>query len=153
MSTCTGSTALRVGVDVLDRRELDRLTRRPWFLRFGYAPGEVEEAAGMGARRRSEFLSGRFAAKEAVLKALGHGLLQGVAPSDIWVVREEGGAPRVVFLGEAARMGLPPVSLSISHKENVVVAVALCVRGSGAPRPPGSGPNDEKEVGVHEHHH
>ncbi|WP_198659114.1 holo-ACP synthase [Nocardiopsis sp. FIRDI 009] len=118
--------ALRVGVDVLDRRELDRLLRRPWFLRFCYAPEERAEAEGMGARRRTEFLSGRFAAKEAVLKALGRGMLQGVAMSDIRVERTGRGAPRVVFLGAAAALGLPRVSLSISHKNDVVVAVALC---------------------------
>ncbi|MCY9787252.1 holo-ACP synthase [Nocardiopsis sp. EMB25] len=118
--------ALRVGVDVLDRRELDRLLRRPWFLRFCYAPEERTEAEGMGTHRRTEFLAGRFAAKEAVLKALGRGMLQGVAMSDIRVARTGEGAPRVVFLGAAAAMGLPRVSLSISHKNDVVVAVALC---------------------------
>ncbi|WP_051415363.1 holo-ACP synthase [Nocardiopsis sp. CNT312] len=118
--------AVRVGVDVLDRRELDRLLLRPWFLRFGYAPQERAEAEALGPRRRAEFLTGRFAAKEAVLKALGRGMLQGIALSDIRVARTGRGAPHVVFLGAAARLGLPPVSLSISHKNDVVVAVALC---------------------------
>jgi holo-[acyl-carrier protein] synthase len=144
MSAHTPTTVPRVGVDVLDRRELDRLLERPWFLRFAYAPEEVAEAAGMGSRRRSEFLSGRFAAKEAVLKALGRGLFQGVVPREIHVVREEGGAPRVVFLGRARRMGLPPVSLSIAHKENVVVAVALCPQGTGT---------EKKEPGAHADRH
>lgn len=146
MSADIGSATIRVGVDVLDRRELDRLLRRPWFLRFGYAQGEVEEAAAMGAERRTEFLSGRFAAKEAVLKALGRGMLQGVALSDIWVTRQEDGEPRVVFLGKAGQMGLPPVSLSISHKENIVVAVALCTQETDTPpnRPSRTGADNEK---------
>lgn len=127
-------TALGVGVDVLGRRELDRLLRRPWFLRFGYAPEELEEAEGMGPERRTEFLAGRFAAKEAVLKSLGRGLLQGIALSDIWVARTGDGAARVVFLGDAGRMGLPPVSLSISHKNDVVVAVALCTGPAPLPK-------------------
>lgn len=116
---------MRVGVDVLERHELDRLLRRPWFLRLSYALEEREAAEGMGARRRTEFLAGRFAAKEAVLKALGKGMFQGVAMSDICVAKTSGGAPRVVFLGAAERMGLPHVNLSISHKNNIVVAVAV----------------------------
>ena len=118
---------MRVGVDVLERHELDRLLRRPWFLRLGYSPEEREAADGMGPRRRTEFLAGRFAAKEAVLKALGKGMFQGVAMSDICVSRTTDGAPRVLFLGAAEHMGLPHVSLSISHKKNIVVAVATCI--------------------------
>lgn len=118
--------APHIGVDVLDRHELDRLLTRPWFLRFGYAAEEREEARQMGPERRTEFLAGRFAAKEAVLKSLGHGMLQGIPLSDILIARSENGGARVVFLGEASRMGLPPVNLSISHKNNIVVAVALC---------------------------
>ncbi len=66
-----------VGLDLLDRTELDRLTTRRWFLRYCYAPEEIERAHRLTGRRRQEYLAGRFAAKEAVLKALGRGLFQG----------------------------------------------------------------------------
>ncbi|WP_405961094.1 holo-ACP synthase [Streptomyces sp. NBC_00024] len=121
--------SLRIGVDVLDRDELRALLGRPWFLRFGYAPEETALADAMGAERRLEFLAGRFAAKEAVLKVLGTGMLQGVAPHEIWVDRDTDGAPVVRFRGRAARLSPPDIALSITHKQNVVAAVAIALPG------------------------
>ncbi|MCC9703930.1 holo-ACP synthase [Streptomyces sp. MNU76] len=121
--------SLRIGVDVLDREELRALLGRPWFLRFAYAPEETALADAMGAERRLEFLAGRFAAKEAVLKVLGTGMLQGVAPYEICVDRDTDGAPVVRFRGRAARRP-PEISLSITHKQNIVAAVAIALPGA-----------------------
>ena len=124
MSTAAGR-AVRVGVDVLECAELRRLLERPWFLQFGFAPEELAHAETLGARRRLEFLAGRFAAKEAVLKVLGIGFLQGVAPREICVRHAPNGAP-VVRLQERASQRAPfAISVSITHKRNVVAAVAI----------------------------
>ncbi|MFI2213991.1 holo-ACP synthase [Streptomyces sp. NPDC020141] len=117
--------AARIGIDVLDRRELRRLIARPWFRRFCYAPEETARANAMGEERRLEYLAGRFAAKEAVLKALGTGMLRGIAPHEIYVDRDGDGAPLVRLRGRAADLGPLRVALSITHKENVVAAVAI----------------------------
>lgn len=122
------SQAVRVGVDVLDCTELRRLVERPWFLRFGFAPEELAHAETLGAHRRLEFLAGRFAAKEAVLKVLGVGFLQGVAPREICVEHTSHGAPVVHFRGRAAHLTPTSVSVSITHKQNVVAAVAIGLR-------------------------
>jgi holo-[acyl-carrier protein] synthase len=119
--------AVRIGVDVLDRGELRRLLERPWFLDYTYAAEERALAEAMAADRRLEFLAGRFAAKEAVLKVLGKGMFQGIALSEIAIVRAAGGSPEVRFLGRAAGLGLPAVALSITHKRDVVAAVAIAV--------------------------
>ncbi|MBG0852325.1 4'-phosphopantetheinyl transferase superfamily protein [Streptomyces spinoverrucosus] len=124
---------VRIGVDVLDRDELRRLIGWPWFLRFGYAAEELRRADRLGAERRLEFLAGRFAAKEAVLKVLGTGFLHGVPPRDICVDQDDDGAPLVRLRGRAAGLGPPAIALSITHKQNVVAAVAL---GTSAPAPP-----------------
>ncbi|QFZ18775.1 holo-ACP synthase [Saccharothrix syringae] len=140
----TGSSrAVRVGVDVLDCSELRRLVERPWFLRFGFAPEELAHADTLGARRRLEFLAGRFAAKEAVLKVLGVGFLQGVAPREICVEHAPRGAPVVRLRGRAARLTASPVSVSITHKQDVVAAVALGLSpaaedGRTEPKEPGA---------------
>ncbi|MEU6671828.1 4'-phosphopantetheinyl transferase superfamily protein [Streptomyces sp. NPDC046727] len=126
---------LRIGVDVLDRTELRRLLTRPWFMRLSYAPEEVRLADRMGEERRLEFLAGRFAAKEAVVKVLGTGLLRGVAPRDICVDRADDGAPVVVLRGRAATLGPAAIELSITHKHNVVAAVALGVVTPAGPPP------------------
>lgn len=115
----------RVGIDVLDRRELARLITRPWFIRYCFAPEEMQRADRLGPLRRLEFLAGRFAAKEAVLKLLGKGLLQGMPPRDICVDRGPGGAPTIRFAGRAAELAPSPVAVSITHKEDVAAAVAV----------------------------
>ncbi|MER7394145.1 holo-ACP synthase [Streptomyces sp. NPDC000151] len=121
----TAHHAARIGLDVLEHGELSRLLTRPWFLRFSYAPEETARAEAMGAERRLEFLAGRFAAKEAILKVLGTGMLQGVAPREIYVDRDDDGAPVVRLRGRAAKLATSEIALSITHKQNVVAAVAI----------------------------
>ncbi|CUW26997.1 4'-phosphopantetheinyl transferase superfamily protein [Streptomyces reticuli] len=133
--THAAAGTLRIGVDVLDRTELRRLLARPWFLRLSYAPEEIRLADRMGEERRLEFLAGRFAAKEAVVKVLGTGLLRGIAPRDICVDRAADGAPVVTLRGPAAALGPAVIELSITHKHNVVAAVALGVVAPAGPPP------------------
>lgn len=118
-----------VGVDLLRIGELDRLVRRGWFRHLLYSAPERREAGTLAPGRCREFLAGRFAAKEAVLKVLGVGLLAGVPAWQIDIGRTERGAPRVRLTGAAARraadIGLDRISLSISHKEDLVIAIAV----------------------------
>jgi holo-[acyl-carrier protein] synthase len=116
-------------VDLLMLDELDRLHDRPWFIRFTYDGEELAHAETLSAERRREFLAARFAAKEAVLKVLGTGLFQGVLPRDIAVIRGHCGAPDVRLLRTAARAaaraGIRGITVSITHKRDLVTAVAL----------------------------
>lgn len=132
----TQTRGARIGVDVLDVNELHRLIDRSWFLRYTFAPEEMKIAEGMGAERRLEFLAGRFAAKEAVIKLLGLGMFQGVRPCEICVDRSPNGSPMLLLRGIVADLHRPPIALSIAHKGNVVVAIAIS-------SPPGSGPADK----------
>ncbi|WP_431038365.1 holo-ACP synthase [Streptomyces sp. P6-2-1] len=125
----TAGVPVGVGLDVLDRNELRALVTRDWFLRYCYAPEEIEQARALKGARRLEYLAGRFAAKEAVLKALGKGLLQGIAPRNICIGRAADGAPHVDLRAEAARAASrQAVRVSITHKNSVVAAAALLVR-------------------------
>ncbi len=71
----------------------------------------------------------RFAAKEAVLKALGTGLAQGIRWRDIEVLREKDAAPRIHLSGRAAEiaasLGGERVHLSLSHDRGAAIAVAI----------------------------
>jgi holo-[acyl-carrier protein] synthase len=120
---------MRVGVDLVTVAELTRLTERTWFNRYMFAEPELAYAATLAPVRRAEFLAGRFAAKEAVLKLLGVGLFQGVAPCDIALDRTPTGAPQVSLRGTAARAaqcaGVVRVTVSVTHKAGLVVAVAF----------------------------
>jgi len=75
------------------------------------------------------WLAGRFAAKEAAVKALGTGFSQGISPVQIEVIRGSLGEPRLRFLGaaqeRATMLGVRQSRLSISHERLVAVAVAI----------------------------
>jgi holo-[acyl-carrier protein] synthase len=70
-------------------------------------------------KNKYERYAGRFAAKEAAMKALGTGWSRGVRWVDVEVVRERGGRPTVKLHGEAGkvaeRMGVKNIALSITH--------------------------------------
>lgn len=120
---------MRLGVDLLALDELDDLAEREWFLRFAFAGSELEYATTLRGGRRREFLAGRFAAKEAVLKVLGLGLFDGVPPHDIALDPSAAGEPVVTLRGAAARVAqripITGVTVSITHKRGLVAAVAV----------------------------
>ncbi|MFF1906155.1 holo-ACP synthase [Kitasatospora sp. NPDC058218] len=118
-----------IGVDVLQEGELAALLGRPWFRAYAYAPAELEIADSYGAERAREFLTGRFAAKEAVLKVIGTGFGGGVTPRQVAVLRADGGAPVVRLGGRAAlrarERGIAGIGVSITHKRGLVIAAAI----------------------------
>ena len=119
---------VRVGLDLLPLGHLDQLTYRPWFIRFTFAEREIAQADTLAGSRRREFLAGRFAAKEAVLKVLGKGLFQGVVPRDIVLIRGPSGAPTVELVDSArdaaAVAGVSQIGISITHSQDLAAAVA-----------------------------
>src|SRR5205807_6456148 len=70
-------------------------------------------------KNKYERYAGRFAAKEAAMKALGTGWRRGVKWVDFEVVRETSGRPTLAITGEAAKiaqqLGVKRVALSITH--------------------------------------
>lgn len=80
---------------------------------------------------RIERLAGRFAAKEAVLKALGTGFGAGVAFTDVVIRRKLGAAPEVQLTGGAAKaaevLGVTDWRLSISHAGGLAMASVLAL--------------------------
>jgi holo-[acyl-carrier protein] synthase len=120
---------VRLGIDLALTDRMERLAGRPWFTAYVFADAELDRAATMTGARRLEFLAGRFAAKEAVLKVLGVGLFDGVPPRDIAVDRLPAGTP-IVSLGRTAaraaqRAGVTRVTVSITHAAGLAAAVAV----------------------------
>ena len=121
-------TVLGVGVDII---ELDRISRvldrhRQRFLDRLCRPAEWQERQGQALIER---VGGLFAAKEAVLKALGTGWAQGLSLRQVEVVRDRLGAPSVVLHDRArewaATRGPHELHLSISHERSYAVAFAI----------------------------
>lgn len=116
---------LRTGVDLV---EIERLSGpnpavRQRFLRRVFTPRELEEC---GASQQS--MAGRFAAKEAVAKALGVGIGP-VAWQEIEILSGPEGQPVLQLHGAArelaGRLGLITWSISLSHTRAHAVAVAV----------------------------
>lgn len=91
-----------------------------------------ERAAFRGNRRPARFLAMRFAAKEAIVKALGTGFGHGVWIRDIGFMANEWGKPEVVFSARgralADRLGAGVGHVSLSDEAGLVVAVAVMMK-------------------------
>lgn len=98
----------------------------PALLARTYTNAEIEFSAG-----RVERLAARFAAKEAVSKALGTGL-RGLAFSEIEVTRTLDGKPGIGLHNRAkvrsAQLGIERIELSLCHEEDYALAVVVGVR-------------------------
>lgn len=114
------------------------LERRPSFARRVFT--DEERAYCEKSARPAEHYAARFAAREAVLKALGTGFSGGIGLRDVSVTRDEAGRPRVLLAGRAAEVarekGVREIALSISHTRDVAVANALAVTDEVRPAPP-----------------
>jgi holo-[acyl-carrier protein] synthase len=117
--------AVTVGIDLVQVSRIDRAAQRTGatFLDRAFTPAEQQLCAGVAAR-----LAGRWAVKEAVMKALGQGLGQ-LPMTDIEVLTEPSGAPRLTLAGAAgavaARAGWSCWSVSISHDGQYATAVVV----------------------------
>ena len=121
---------LGIGVDVVDVARMKRaLSRHPTFEDRVFTDEEVAYCTRGGTA--AECYAGRFAAREAVIKALGG--LRGAKWKDISVVRAPTGAPSILLAGAAAArssmLGIERVLISFTHERNMAVAFCLAVRG------------------------
>lgn len=128
MSNVEGQVGL--GVDIVEIERMRRiLARTPSFARKVFS--EAERAYCEARANPEVHFATRFAAKEAVVKALGTGFSEGVGVRDIEVRRTSKGRPYVVLTGcarEVARkLGVReiPISLSFTHTEAVACAMAI----------------------------
>ena len=113
---------LVTGVDIIEIARVKDVAERHGerFLKRIYTPGEVAYCRG-----RAPQLASRFAAKEAVMKALGTGTT-GVGWREVEVVRLRGGPPTIRLHGRARRraemMGIDNLAVSLSHSREFAVA-------------------------------
>ena len=116
---------LVAGVDIVEIPRIKRVAVRygERFLRRVYTEGEVAYCRG-----RAPQLASRFAAKEAVMKALGTGI-RGIRWRDIEVVRQRGRAPSIKLHGtaqaRAERMGIEHLAVALSHSEAYAIAYVV----------------------------
>ena len=120
---------LGMGTDLAEvgriRQSVERYGDR--FLKRVYT--DVERSYAMRKKNYTERLAGRFAAKEAGMKAIGTGWRCGVTWKDFEVVNESSGKPTLRLSGAAAqiaeRMGTKRIALSITHTAAMALAVVI----------------------------
>ena len=124
-----------VGIDLVDvarmKQALDSGTLGERFKRRVFTDDERAYCEARGLQAAQSYAA-RFAAKEAVKKALGARARFGFAWPEIEVVRLSSGAPQIVLHGRtkamAESMGASVIHLSLSHIEDVAVAHAVVER-------------------------
>jgi holo-[acyl-carrier protein] synthase len=133
MMRSSSALDIRVGVDIVQVERLIRLIED-----HPDAPEtlftERELAYCSSKRRRYDHLAARFAAKEAVFKACGTGLALRMRWTDVEVVNDPSGRPRLDLHGEVAssadRQGLRQWDVSLSHTGGFAIAQVIAVRSS-----------------------
>lgn len=124
---------LGIGLDIVELERIGRLYGRygSRFVARFCAPGEAQPRHGTAL---IEHLGGLFAAKEAVLKALGTGWAQGLGFRQVEVVRDPSGAPAIRLHGAAAQraeqLGALRTHLTITHERAYAAAFAI-LEGDG----------------------
>jgi holo-[acyl-carrier protein] synthase len=118
---------IATGVDLIEIARIEEVVARhgKHYLERIFTPAELEYCG-----KRAESLAGRFAAKEAVAKALGSGIGD-VTWKEIEVLGDEQNAPTLTLHGNAAakakKLGLMNWSVSISHSQSHSIALAVAI--------------------------
>ena len=118
-----------LGVDIVEVHRVEAAMRRHGeaFLKRIFTPAEI--AYCERHQNKYERFAGRFAAKEAAMKALGTGWGHGVRWLDIEVVRLPGGKPTLQLRGQAEefakRLEVKNVSLTITHTADTALALVV----------------------------
>jgi holo-[acyl-carrier protein] synthase len=122
---------LGIGTDITEVLRIAQMIERHGELFVGrvYTAAEIDSCRSR--RMATQHFAGRWAAKEAILKALGTGWRKGISWRDIEVLNGAGGRPTVTLQGGtreiAERMGIRCVLVSISHCRSHATAYAIAL--------------------------
>ena len=118
---------LGIGVDIAEIERIAKSAESEAFQRKVFTPAELKSCGEI--KNSAECLAGKFAAKEAFMKALGAGIRQKVWFAQIEVLNDESGKPYINVSGEAEtrlqESGEKHVHVSISHSGGMAVAVVI----------------------------
>lgn len=116
-----------VGCDIIEIERIARAIKSESFIRRVFTAEEAAYCQRRGQQAAASFAA-RFAAKEAVLKALGTGLREG-SLQEIAVANDALGKPLVQLSGHFAalsrQLGVKNIQISLSHSRNFAVAYVI----------------------------
>jgi holo-[acyl-carrier protein] synthase len=143
---------LGIGTDIVECPRIGKMIEQhgELFLRRVYTEREIRYC--QSRKHAIEHFAGRWAAKEAILKALGTGWSRGIAWTDMEIRSGVSGQPRVLVCGgakEAALLrGIGDILVSIAHCRTYATAYALAVgpiAARGRPNEPPPEPDSESD--------
>ena len=123
-----------IGVDVLEAARIGKVLAKfgEHFVDRLLMPGERAQLDK--TRRKERFLAMRFAAKEAIVKAMGTGFAHGIWIRDVGVVQNKWGKPEVVYSerGDKVRreLGIGEGHVTLTDEAGLIVAVAVLMRAA-----------------------
>jgi holo-[acyl-carrier protein] synthase len=122
------------GIDLVDFPRIEEMIKQHGGRFLNRVFTASERAYADANKNGVEKLSGRFAAKEAILKLMGTGWRGKIAWTDIEIVNNAAGQPEVTLCGEvkeiAAKLGIQHISISITHTANFAIASAVALAQS-----------------------
>lgn len=122
---------LGIGTDIVECLRIAQMIERhgELFINRVYTPVEIRYCSSR--KQATQHFAGRWAAKEAILKALGTGWTRGISWRDIEIHNEPGGKPLVGLRGGARdrveQLGIHEMLISISHCRSHATAYALAL--------------------------
>ena len=115
-----------IGIDIVDLSRIRRLLQKYGDRLLGRLLGPEELKLYSLRADKTAFLAGRFACKEAIIKALGAYLSRRPAYRTIQILNDESGRPQVSFSPQLqVELGHVNTLLSISHDHTSAVAMAV----------------------------
>jgi holo-[acyl-carrier protein] synthase len=119
-----------IGIDLVSVSRMEKILNQPWgnrFLKRVFSPSEISFCKKR--LKPQEAFAARFAAKEALVKALGTGFSGGVSPVQI-IVDQDAKQKPIIRLSEKASVvaqskGINRCSVSISHAEGMACAMVV----------------------------
>jgi holo-[acyl-carrier protein] synthase len=124
-------TVIGIGTDIVECLRIAQMIERhgELFLTRVFTPPEIEYCSSR--RAATQHYAGRWAAKEAILKALGTGWSRGIRWRDMEIRNDAAGKPSVALGGGARelceRLGIGDILISISHCRTHATALAVAV--------------------------
>lgn len=120
-----------IGTDIIECLRIAQMIERhgELFITRVYTSTEIQYC--QSRKQATQHFAGRWAAKEAILKALGTGWRRGISWRDIEVRNEPGGRPTVALRGGARdiveSLGITQMIISISHCRSHATAFAMAL--------------------------
>ncbi len=120
-----------IGNDIVECLRIAQMIERhgELFISRVYTSHEIDYCSTRKAA--TQHYAGRWAAKEAVLKALGTGWIRGITWRDVEVRNRQGGKPTIALAGGARelceKLGIGEMQVSISHCRTHATAVAIAL--------------------------